>query len=210
MNRPDGTAEREAVRRFVATPPGRQQLLTLVMNALSESWNQPRGPMGTRSTSRLSGISRSRTSSTRRTNSRVSSRPQLEDLGHALLGVRYRASKSEWSVWADIRAPGGQHRGTMAIFRPPFASGEALVDAMKTLCENAEPGEDVSLPEYPRLRFRILPFEEGLSRYDAIMSPLGHSIEKTAFWFETLRSWPELMKSEALLPWVIRVEGVEP
>ncbi len=183
MDRPAGTPGREAVTRFVATLPGRQQLLSLTFGSLAKDWEWPR---------------------TRGGNS-----PLLKDLGHALIGMRFRASKNEWSLWVDIRTASGMHHGTLALARPSFTSGESLVGALKAMSRGADPGKDIILPEYPRLRFKVFPFEAGLSRYGADLRALGHSFKKTAFWYETLRSWPEMLRSEALLPWVFQVDRTQ-
>ncbi len=103
MDRPAGTPGREAVTRFVATLPGRQQLLSLTFGSLAEGWDRP----GSMKTDIL-----------------------LKDLGHALYGMRFRATKNEWSLWIDIRAASGMHRGTLALARPTFTSGESLADAL--------------------------------------------------------------------------------
>lgn len=179
MGRPEGTAERRAVTRFVVTAPGKQRLLSLAVGELDASLNQRRGRRG------------------------GSPPPTFKDLDYAFCGMRFRTSKSAWVLWADMRWPGAAHRGTVAMLAPAAASGDAFADVLEAVCRETDPREELILPEYPELRFSIDSFEKGLARYEAMLGAQGKSIERTAYWYETLEDWRDMLRSRTLLPWVI-------
>ncbi len=179
-----GTPEREAIERFVATPPGRERLLALIVNELSGSLNR------------------------RRPRARGSTPLSIGDLDYALCGMRYRAEKGEWYLWADMRWPDTRFRGSLAALSPSFASGEVVSKLTDVMCREAAPGTEVRVPEYAGAVFKLESFETGLEAYEAILGAGGTSIESTAYWYETLSDWRELLDSGALLPWVIRIEKV--
>ena len=181
MEGPEGSIERRAVIRYVSAEPGRQRLLSFVLGDLDALLSARLGRGGG------GGIAP----------------PSFSGLDHILCGLRLRVPQNEWVLWADTRWPGAAHRGTVAMHASSLPNG-ALAAVLEALCRKFPPGEEITLPEYPGLRFTIEPFEAGLERYQAILRTGGHSIESTAYWYETLDAWPEMLRSGTLLPWVIR------
>ncbi len=74
------------------------------------------------------------------------------------------------------------------------------------MCNAMTPGDEVRLPEYPRLRIRVQPFDKGLELYQDEISASARGKSSSGLWSETLRSWPELLEEKSLLPWVLYMD----
>ncbi len=180
IDSPEGTAAQKAVTRFVATAPGRQRLVSVTLKAM----------LAYRDKHRLGGPPP----------------PALHDVDRllSLSGMVFSPSDNDWVLWLDIWAGGGL--GSFSAIRPPFARGETLAGLLDIMCNEMTPGDEVRLPEYPRLRIRVQPFDKGLKLYQ----DEGGAQSSSGLWSETLRSWPELLETESLLPWVLYMDTRAP
>ncbi len=184
MEQPEGTAARRAVEQFVASAEGRQQLLSLVVEDLDGVLIQPRG--GKPGTITLK-----------------------EYYPHAFIGMRFRAAKGSWVLFADLRRPGTTLRASIAAHDPSFANSEAVAAAFEAMCRAAGPNNEITLRGYPEHRFRVETFEEGLNQYQVMLGAHGQSIENSAYWYESLQDWRDLLESGELKPWVVLAKKVE-
>ncbi len=176
IDSPEGTAAQKAVTRFVATAPGRQRLVSVTLKAM----------LTHRDMVRFQGPSQA-----------------LHDVEElvSLSGMVFRPSKNQWVLWLDMWAD-GHYLGSFSAIRPPFARGDTLAGLLDIMCTEMTPGEELRLPEYPRLRIRVQPFDKGLKLYQ----DEGGAQSSSGLWSETLRSWPELLEEKSLLPWVLYMD----
>ncbi len=176
----EGTAAQKAVTRFVATAPGRQRLVSVTLKAM----------LAYRDKHRLGGPPP----------------PALHDVDRllSLSGMVFSPSDNDWVLWLDMWEGGGL--SSFSAIRPPIARGETLAGLLDIMCNEMTPGDEVRLPEYPRLRIRVQPFDKGLKLYQ----DEGGAQSSSGLWSETLRSWPELLETESLLPWVLYMDTRAP
>ncbi len=179
IDSPEGTAAQQAVTRFVATAPGRQRLVSVTLKAMLDG---------------RTGFAGSEAP------------PALRDVDDllSLSGMVFRPSYNEWVLWLDMRTGGGL--GSYSAIRPRIARGETLAGLLAIMCNAMTPGDEVRLPEYPRLRIRVQPFDKGLELYQDEISASARGKSSSGLWSETLRSWPELLETESLLPWVLYMD----
>ena len=180
IDSPEGTAGQKAVTRFVATAPGRQRLVSVTLKAMLSEYDKLR---------------------------RDGSWPSLHDVDNllSLSGMVFLPSYNAWVLWLEIRGS-GKNLISMSAIRPPFARGETLAGLLDIMCNEMTPGDEVRLPEYPRLRVRVQPFDKGLKLYQDEISASARGKSSSGLWSETLRSWPELLETESLLPWVLYMD----